>query len=127
MPNKPNGRQCVNVSNGKTSHLLLKRKNNFPAVANPAAPNAGEINGAVVRDDDNEFYFTATVLDQIGAGGSRKRLALRLVSAIPGGGADPLEGLLTITLQIFTGPTSPPDPLPVSDVPVDYISDPTAP
>ena len=127
MPNKPNARHCINVSNLRTSHLLLRRRNNFPPVANPAAPNLGEIIGATVRDDDNEFYFGATVIDQIGGGGARRRLSLRIVSGLPPGGADPTDGLLTITLQIFTGPASLPDPLPVSDVPVDYISDPGGP
>ena len=122
MPNKPSGRHSVNVSTGKTSHLLLKRKGNFPLVAaNPAAPNPGEINGATVKDDDNDFYFTATVIAQT----SRKRLALKIVSNKPAGGDDILDGLLSITLQIFTGGTV--DTVPVADVPVDYIDDPTGP
>ncbi|MGI8977616.1 MAG: hypothetical protein ACR2FY_00165 [Pirellulaceae bacterium] len=123
MPNKPNGRQSVNYSTGKTSHLLLKRKGNFPDVANPAAPNPGEIIGATCRDDDNDFYFTATVLAQPP---NKKRLALRIVSGSPGGGGDPTEGLLTVTIQIATG-TPTPDTLPPVDAPVEYISDPGAP
>ena len=124
MPNKPNGRQSLNISNGKVSHLLLKRKINFPLVANPAAPNPGEIIGATCKDDDNDFYFTATVVAQPP---NQKRLALRIISGLPGGGGDPTDGLLAITLQIFTGAGNPPDPVPVADAPVEYISDPGAP
>lgn len=124
MPNKPNGRQSVNVSPGKTSHLLLKRKVNFPNVANPAAPNPGEIIGATCKDDDNGFYFTATVLPQPP---NQKRLALRIVSGLPGGAGDPTDGLIAITLLIFTGVALPPDQEPVAEAPVDYISDPAAP
>lgn len=126
MPNKPRGHQCVNAFNGTTSHLLLKRKNQFPPVAaDPANPHVGEVFGAVVKDDDNDFYFAATVVPQVNAApNTRKRLGLRLVSGKPLGGDDILEGLLSITLQIFTGVGTQPDPLPVSDVPVEYIDDP---
>ncbi|MCI0641182.1 MAG: hypothetical protein L0Y72_09055 [Gemmataceae bacterium] len=123
MP-KGHGRHCINVSSGKTSHLLLKRRNNFPDVAG-ASPNAGEIVGATVKDidPDTEFYFAAQVIAQA----SKKRLALKVTSNLPGGGVDPLDGVLAITLLIYTGPSSPNDTLPISDVPVDYISNPTGP
>ena len=129
MANKPRGLHAINISSGRTSHILLKRKGpNFPSVADPANPGLGEILGASVVDDDNGIYFSATVVGQPGSGGDRKRLALRLVSALPFGGGDPLDGLLTITLQVVTSlfPLTT-TPVEVADTPVDYISDPSAP
>lgn len=125
MPNKPHGHHSVNVSPGTTSHLLLKKRNQFPVVAADLAhPNVGEIFGAVVEDEDAGFFFNAIPIAQL----DRKRLALKINSGLPSGGVDPVDGLLTVTLQQCTN-TSPltVKEITVSDVPVDYISDPTAP
>ncbi|MFN0018315.1 MAG: hypothetical protein ACKVP0_08655 [Pirellulaceae bacterium] len=128
MPNKPNARHTINVTPDKISHLLLRRKNNFPPVtANPANPVVGDIIAVAVADDDNEpLYFDATAVAQV----NPKRLGLRLVSRLPPGGIDPLDGLLTITLIIckttLPGPITTKE-IPVAEAPVDYISDPGAP
>src|SRR5262245_30172345 len=119
MPNKPIGQHCINVSPGKTSHLLLKKKGpNFPPVGNAN----GNIQSAVVHDDDNIFDFTAIPVAQA----NLKRLALRITSNLPLGAGGPTDGLLTVTLQILQ-PDGSTQPLAVSDVPVDYIDDPNAP
>jgi hypothetical protein len=131
MPNRPQGRHCINVSAGKTSYLLLKKKGPpFPDLYDPAnpAPQLGSLITATVNDDDNGFYFNPTIVAQT----DKKRLALKIVSGLGGGGADPLDGLLTITLFIVTGvvlgtPTTSPYTPPVVDAPVDYISDPAGP
>jgi hypothetical protein len=126
MPHKPRPRQAVNVTVGKTSYLLIRAKGDPLAVYDAAHPALGSVYSAVVSDADNSFYFSATPVTQADA----TRLALKLVSQLPGGGADPTDGLLTITLNIVnTLTTVPPGtaPLPVTDVPVDYISDPAAP
>ena len=108
----------------------MTRKRNFPPIAvNPNNPQQGEAIDAIVvdsTDDTNEFYFKAEL---VGNQGNSKRMAIRLTSLLPAGGAtDPLDGLLTITLRIAQVV----NPLTiafqqVSDVPVDYISDPNAP
>ena len=128
MANKPHGRQCINVSPGKTSHLLLKKKGPpFPDVYDPANPKLGTILYVAVTDLDNTFGFKATIVPQT----DKKRLALQLVSDLGAGGGDPLDGLLGVTLFIVNAiiPLNPPATYaePVSDVPVDYISDPAAP
>jgi hypothetical protein len=125
MP-KPTGRSSVNLSSGKSSHLVVKHSANLPDVANPAAPLLGEIVSAKCKDTTHAttIYFGATVLAQ---GANKKRLALRIVSGVTLGGADITEGELTVTLNLFTGTGVPEDPLDIENVPVEYIIDPTAP
>jgi len=127
MPGKPRCRHCINVSSNKTSYLLLRRKVAFPAVpVAGAAPTPGQIAGVSVQDDDNSIFFTATAISQqVDAAGFR--LAIKVVSNLgAGGGADPTDGLLLITLLIANG-TAVPNQVNVSDTPVNYISDPNGP
>jgi hypothetical protein len=125
MPN-PHSHHSINVSTGKSSHILLKHSNNLPAVANPAAPNVGEIIGAKCKDIDNgPFYFSPNTV--IAQGTNKKRLAIRIISQAPGGSADITEGTISVTLLIFTGEFTPPDEMDVETFHVDYISDPTSP
>jgi hypothetical protein len=113
------------LSNGKTSHLILTRRVAFPALGN--AP--GQIAAVLVSDDDNAFTFTATPIAQAApaVAGLPYRLGLKLVSNRPAGGGDPTDGLLTVTLQVVNAGATGTDSVPVSDVPVDYVSDPSAP
>lgn len=138
MPNKPQSRQAINAIPGKTSYLVLKKKAQpFPDLYDPGRPRTGTIYAVSVADDDNpgKTAFTATLVEQ--ASGLKKRLAVKLVTQISGFkeefAQDLLDGLLTITLHIVTAlppaPNLPPltTPEPVTDVPVDYIYDPSAP
>jgi hypothetical protein len=112
--NKPTGHPCVNVSNGKTSFLLLKGHGlDFPIAR-----------FVDVRDINNDFAFNAFMISQPP---DPRRLALRLVSALPPGGGGPTDGLLSITLLIPTGNPGVFNSLLIADVPVDYIDDPTGP
>lgn len=127
MPNKPRCRQSINVSPGKKSYILIADKGKpFPDVYDPAHPRLGTILYFTVTDDDNGFAFNPTVVPQT----DKSRLALLLVSQLPGGGTDPMDGLLTVTMNLVSSTATIPPPtnsVPVSDVPVDYISDPAGP
>jgi hypothetical protein len=116
--NKSTGQHCINVANGKGSYLLLKGHGvDFPD------PTANTLD-AIVRDINNDFTFAPTVIPQ----SNPRRLALKLFSNLPAGaGSAPTDGLLTITLVITSNTTSTTTTQPVSDVPVDYINDPTGP
>jgi hypothetical protein len=114
--NKSTGNNCINVSSGTTSYILLKSHNiNFPD------PTANTF--SVVKDINNDFDFKATVVVQTGRA---SRLAIQLISNLPGGGGSPTDGLLTVTLT-STSSSGGNTTLPVADVPVDYIDDPTGP
>jgi hypothetical protein len=131
MPNKPQSRQCINVTTGKKSYLVLRKKGPpFPALFDSADPKEKTLLSVTVTDVDNGFSFTATPLPQSSQGGVH-RLALKLESNAPGGAGDPIDGLLGITLlivQTLTGGFPTATTLePATDVPVDYISDPLAP
>jgi hypothetical protein len=116
--NKTTGGHCINVTSGKTSYVFLKSHNiNFP---DPAANTFS----AVVKDINNDFTFTAFVVVQMSRPG---RLALKLISTLPGGGGSPTDGLLTVTLTSTSISSGGNTTLPVSDVPVDYIDDPAGP
>lgn len=131
MPGKPQSRQCINVSTGKTSYVVLRRTGTpFPDLFDATTPAANTLLYVAVTDLTNSFSFTATPLPQSSVGGVH-RLALKLVSNAPGGAGDPIDGLLGITLFIvdtLTG-SAPTTTIsqPATDVPVDYISDPSAP
>lgn len=127
---KPYSSQTINVSTDKISHLLLRKiGQNFPKVAaDPTNPSVGDICSATVRDDANDFDFQATPIFQGNA--NQKRLALRVKSKWPAGGAgEPTEGLISITLNvaIVEGDPTQTIPLNVADAPVDYITDAGAP
>jgi hypothetical protein len=110
--NKPTSQHCVNVSNGKTSHLLLKAHGlNFPIAR-----------FVDVYDVNNDFPFNGTIIPQV----DPQRLALKIVSNLPGGGGAPTDGLLTITLYV-PGLGGQLNPVQVADCPVDYIDDPGGP
>jgi len=116
--NKSTGGNCINVSSGTTSYIILKSHNiNFPD------PTANTFI-AVVKDINNDFDFTASVVVQTGRAG---RLAIQLISNLPGGGGSPTDGLLTVTLTSTSTTSGANTTLPVADVPVDYIDDPAGP
>jgi hypothetical protein len=118
--NKPTGQHCVNVANGTTSYLLLRSHNkDFP----DTTLNVITVQPGDSHDINNDFDFTATVIPQSKA----NRLALQLISNLPGGGGAPTDGLISITLTVTptTGGGSTTQQL--ADVPVDYISDPAGP
>lgn len=124
---RPHGRQCVNVHHHKVSSILLKRFIDFPLVDTGVNPPAGRITGATCVDDDNGFTFNAFPIHQgPNAITPSRRLGIKLFSQTGIGGGGPLDGLLTITLQIsdgFGGTTDSPP----TDIPVEYIDDPSAP
>lgn len=136
MPNKPQAKQAINSANGKSSHIVLKRKTPFPEVYNPGRPKVGTIYDVSVKDDDNHpaITFSASIVPPE-QGGANKQLGIRIKTTratddrvrAESFAGDLADGLLTVTLNIVTqlSPlvTSPTE-LPVSDVPVDYISDP---
>ena len=127
----PQSKQGINVSTGKTSYVVLRRNGDaFPDLFIAADPKTGTLLYVAVTDLNNGFSFNATPLIQT-SDGNKHRLALKLVSNAPLGGADPLDGLLGITLflvKTLSGP-NPTETTPetATDVPVDYISDPSAP
>jgi hypothetical protein len=126
MPHRrPHGHQCVNVHNGKVSHILLKRFVNFQLLGTGTPPPANTIVSATCNDDDNGFNFNCTPIHQ-GATLTTpsKRLAIKIVSQFRIGGGGPLDGLLTFTLQIADGAGGTTDSPPI-DVPVEYVDDPT--
>ena len=113
MPqNKPTGHQCMNLHDGKTSHLLLV--GHGKDFVTPVVTAVTDLN-----NDGVSFTVAQTILFA-----GNRRLALRLVCVdgrTGGGGPVLTDGLLGITLVSNSVVT------PVPDVPVDYIDDPTAP
>ena len=112
--NKPTGHQCLNLRDGKTSHLLLVGHNKD--FVNPVVTAVTELNA-----DGISFNVAQTILLP-----GNRRVALRLVcvdTRAGGGGPVLTDGLLGITL--VSG--NPPVLTPVPDVPVDYIDDPGGP
>jgi hypothetical protein len=117
------GQHCINVAKDQVSHILVKaRGSKFP---DPAQNSYS----ATVVDTNNSFGFTATAIPQPETNGTpypTKILAIKLISNLPvGGGGNPTDGLLTITINVTSNTTGTTATPPVGDVPVDYISDPT--
>jgi hypothetical protein len=112
--NLPTGGTCINSAQGKTSYVLLvARRGTFPSTLS--------VNTPVTDQNNSGLNFTASV---VSASPNGKNATLKLVSNNTGGGAPPpSDGVLSITLIDTSGPTF----IPVADVPVDYINDPSAP
>lgn len=136
MPNKPQAKQAINSVDGKSSYIVLKRKSPFPDIYDRNRPRIGTIYAISVEDDDNvnQIRFDPHMIPQpndnkrLGVKILTQRIARDLVPEDPLRG-DLVDGLLTVTLYIVKAltsgePVTSPTELLVSDVPIDYVSDP---
>jgi hypothetical protein len=108
---------AVSSRHKTVTHLVLtSRRKDFPAGTLGIVSPVTDLNIS-----NPSFGFTASVISS-----TTKRAHIQLIAINPAGGSIiPTDGILSLTL--FDNSTASPPPIPVADIPVEYVDDPTAP